>query len=159
MTGHLREPGATPRWQMRLERRRRLPRPGIGPMLVLFVFAGVVLGYELLQSSPLAPADGSERTLCMLRATTGVPCPGCGSTRAVKAAAMLRPGEALRANPMVCLLGAGVLLALGLRLVTGRVIRFVLPAGTWTTISVLFVLMLLLNWWWVLRAHGFTLGG
>lgn len=46
--------------------------------------------------------------LCPFHAVTGLPCPTCGSTRALFAFVAGRPLEALRANPLV---GAGALLS------------------------------------------------
>jgi Protein of unknown function (DUF2752) len=58
---------------------------------------------------PLAPFSPS---LCPLRATTGVPCPFCGMTRAVVAAVHGHVGRSLAFNPggIVVLLVAAVLL-------------------------------------------------
>lgn len=158
MAGTSPESGRGARFQFRLERAPRLPRPGFGPALVIALFGLLVIGFEFLQLALPAPAPGETRTLCMLRSTTGVPCPGCGSTRAVKAAASLEPLAALRANPLIITLLGGTLLVLGLRFLTGRAIRCVLPTSGWTIIAIVFVLLLLLNWWWVLRQHGFLTG-
>ena len=159
MTGTTPGTGRGARFQFRLERAPRLPRPGMGPMLVLALFAIFVIGFECLQFVLPAPAPGEERTLCMLRSTTGVPCPGCGSTRAVKAAASLEPVAALRANPLIISILGGIVLVLALRITTGRAIRCVMPTAGWTIVAIVFVLLLLLNWWWVLRQHGFLLDG
>ncbi len=48
----------------------------------------------------LRPA-GCAVSLCILRNVTGLPCPTCGSTRAVRALAAGRPIEALGHNPLV----------------------------------------------------------
>jgi hypothetical protein len=44
---------------------------------------------------------GCAVSLCILRNVTGLPCPTCGSTRAVRALAAGRPLEALGHNPLV----------------------------------------------------------
>lgn len=41
------------------------------------------------------------RSVCLIRAVTGRPCPGCGMTRAVSSAAHLRFRRALRHNRLV----------------------------------------------------------
>jgi hypothetical protein len=58
---------------------------------------------------PLVPFSP---TLCPLRATTGVPCPFCGMTRAVVAAVHGHVGQSLAFNPagIVIVLFAAVLL-------------------------------------------------
>ena len=43
------------------------------------------------------------RSVCLIRAVTGRPCPGCGMTRAVSYAAHLRFRRALRHNKLVVL--------------------------------------------------------
>ncbi len=64
---------------------------------------GAAIVYPLVPFSP---------TLCPLRATTGVPCPFCGMTRAVVAAVHGHVGQSLSFNPggIVILLLAAVLL-------------------------------------------------
>ncbi len=53
--------------------------------------AGVVRG---------AVALGLPLPFCLLRATTGIPCPGCGCTRSLLAWTHLDPVSALRFNPL-----------------------------------------------------------
>ena len=48
-------------------------------------------------------------TLCLLRATTGIPCPVCGGTTAMVDLGEARPAAAVLASPLV-VLGALVLL-------------------------------------------------
>lgn len=45
--------------------------------------------------------------LCVLREVTGIPCPACGSTRALSALLTGRIGSALAFNPLVTLLAVG----------------------------------------------------
>ncbi len=53
---------------------------------------------------------------CPLRAASGWPCPGCGSTRALLHLAAFRPGEAFDANPLApCVLAGMALYALAPR--------------------------------------------
>ncbi len=72
-------------------------------LLALVVLAGFALKFEL----PVPP--------CPLRATTGVPCPFCGSTRAFSALARLDFFGAVQFNPLVSVAacGAGVVWLLG----------------------------------------------
>lgn len=43
------------------------------------------------------------RSVCLIRAVTGRPCPGCGMTRAISSSAHLRFHRALRYNKFVVL--------------------------------------------------------
>jgi len=66
-----------------------------------------------LATGPVANATGLHRpaTLCLLRATTGVPCPLCGTTTAL---ARLAGGDllgALAANPVTLLAMAAFVVA------------------------------------------------
>ena len=56
---------------------------------------------------------GRPSTVCLLRATTGVPCPLCGGTTAAVQLGHGDLGEALRASPLA-VLGAPVVAALPL---------------------------------------------
>lgn len=150
------EPG--PRLPIRLKRGIRLPRPGWGPLIALLGMILLLAGYEYTQTLLPEPKPGQVRTACTFRSISGVPCPGCGSTRAVKAAARLAPLEALRHNPLIMLVLCGIGLALIFRAVTGYTISGNLGASGWTAVGVLVVVLLMLNWWWVLRQHGFLLG-
>jgi len=85
---------------------------------------GVVLAAVLLLSVFLEPTwVGHQPSLCVVRATTGVPCPGCGLTRSFVATAHGEFGSAFAFHPFGPLLFAAcacALLLLGLRAVTGR---------------------------------------
>lgn len=72
-------------------RRASRARGALAALLGLVLLAEVVIRFQL----PV-PA-------CPLRATTGVPCPFCGSTRAFAALAHLDFATALRLNPFVSL--------------------------------------------------------
>lgn len=146
------------RFPIGLKRATRLPRPGWGPLVALLTVIVLLGGYEYAQALLPEPEPGQVRTACTFRNISGVPCPGCGSTRAVKAAARLAPLEALRHNPLV-MIGLGALgLALLFRAFSGFAIRVELGAAGWTAVAVLVAMLFLLNWWWVLRQHGFLLG-
>jgi hypothetical protein len=76
----------------------RLPGGRWAPLLLVLGLAGgaVLVRYCLQHHVPLP--------FCLLRSTTGVPCPACGSTRSLAAWAHLDPMEAFRFNPLFCLL-------------------------------------------------------
>lgn len=84
---------------------RRQRRPAFTVALTGLGLAGACL---LLAAVHL---PGRPATLCLLRATTGVPCPLCGGTSAAVALGSFDLQSALRANPFVVLIGG--LLAAG----------------------------------------------
>ncbi|MEM1418084.1 MAG: DUF2752 domain-containing protein [Myxococcota bacterium] len=56
----------------------------------------------LVALAALLPALGAlDRPLCVFRAATGLPCPGCGLTRASLALLRLDLGAAWSAHPLV----------------------------------------------------------
>lgn len=70
---------------------------------------------------------------CPLRTLTGIACPGCGMTRALRALLRLDAAEALRMHPLVCLLPAAavwlLLALLGRRLPPKTERRLLLAAA------------------------------
>ena len=136
----------------------RLPRPGWSITLALLLFGAIVGTNEILQGFLPEPEHPHERSACTLHRMTGVPCPGCGSTRAVKAAARFDLLASIRHNPLVSIGLLLVGITLILRAVTGHVLRFELTHTTWVVVAVLVVVLFFANWWWVLRQHGFLLG-
>lgn len=148
-------PPRAPRRGLSIEPATRIPRLHSGTWIAIALYAAILLGWEawLLFAEP--PADGEVRTLCGLRAATGVPCPGCGSTRSVKAALGLDPVAAFVHNPMVFLGGSLLVLALLLRLATGRTLRLHCSTRGWTVVAMVVGGLVLANWAWVLDQHGF----
>ena len=155
MTEQSDDPTSTGRWPFTVEAGTRLPRPG-GPVLLVIGLVVVVLGgFELLKGTLPVVENEAPPSLCLLKRTTGVPCPTCGSTRAVKAAARGDLLQAFDHNPLIFtgLSLCGVVLLI--RLCTGVTIRPQLTSTGWALLGVMFVLLLLANWWWVLRSDGF----
>ena len=68
-------------------------------------FAWVVLAVAVLH-----PAHGTGLPLCWLRATTGIPCPGCGLTRSASCAARGMLDASLAYHPFGVALVAGAAL-------------------------------------------------
>lgn len=155
MTEGADDPTSAGRLPFTVESGTRLPRPG-GPVLLVIGLLAVVLGgFELLKGALPVAENEEPPTLCLLKRTTGVPCPTCGSTRAVKAAAQGDLRQAFEHNPLIftALSLCGVVLLI--RLCTGVTIRLQLTSTGWSLLGVLIILLLFVNWWWVLRGDGF----
>lgn len=84
--------------------------------------------------------------LCGFRALTGLPCPGCGLTRALVCCCHLRFADAAAFHPFGVLLFAGLVAATALR-VTGAERRLRPGAYEWAAGA----LVALLLGWWALR--------
>jgi hypothetical protein len=98
-------------------------------------------------------SDG-QAVLCRFRTWTGVPCPTCGSTRAVMSA--LR-GDLLGAfvfNPLTFIAIAALGVVVAVRAVCGRQVTIRASGREWTGLAVFLLVALGLNWVWVLRVHG-----
>ena len=140
--------------RLRLEPATRLPRMEPAAVIGVLVLGALIIGWELYTARAPAPPEGPPRSLCLVRTATGVPCPGCGGTRAIKSAVTLKPLEALAHNPLLVLGGvvfAGVLL---LRVTTGRAVRLDFTQQGWVVVAVVFGVLVLMNWIWVLHQHG-----
>ena len=69
--------------------------------LVLAGACGLLLALFIIQRRP--PQENRFLPPCLFHKTTGLHCPGCGSTRALHAVLNLRLGEALRKNALLVL--------------------------------------------------------
>jgi hypothetical protein len=82
----------------------RRARPEDAPLAWLCAI-GVASGLALV---PFAPLLARFAPACVLHTMTGVPCPTCGSTRAVLALAALDVPRALSWNPLVTVALVGI---------------------------------------------------
>jgi hypothetical protein len=89
---------------------------------------------------------GSEATLCLFRNATGLPCPTCGSTRAVLAVVDGRLLDAVLLNPLMFV--ATVIGAVWLA--GGRIYSKNRSSPFWIGMGVL----LAVNWAWVIARQG-----
>ena len=105
-------------------------RSGFG----LWALAGLAALAGFLLFHAWVPAPGSQNTVCPLRRLIGLPCPGCGMTRAF---AHLAKGEwsAAASDHLVAFVLAAELgcawLAWGAALARGRSLRLPVPFEGW----------------------------
>lgn len=113
-----------------------------------FLWGAVSLA--LIALSPLASRVAPHLPGCLFKFVTGVPCPGCGSTRATLALTSLDLGGALAWNPLFTVgaigLVAGGFVALGLAL-AGRGVPEL--RATPVPLRVGLALAVVGNWAWV----------
>ncbi|MEZ6234840.1 MAG: DUF2752 domain-containing protein [Phycisphaerales bacterium] len=100
---------------------------------------------------PAASRGQSPTTPCLLRATTGVPCPTCGGTRAVTALVGGDVAGAIAWNPLV--IASLLLLAVWFGLRVGLLRRVVVVRRRWL-VPVVMVALVLANWAYVLATQG-----
>src|SRR5205085_11441752 len=67
--------------------------------------------WAVLGTAVCLPPHGTALSLCWLKATTGVPCPGCGLMRSVSCTAGGMFGDALAYNPFGPIVLAGCMIA------------------------------------------------
>jgi hypothetical protein len=87
---------------------------------------------------------------CLFRRVTGHPCPTCGTTRVVLAAAGGRWGEAVAHNPLIFGLAVAGLMLLAVRLVLRRRIVWITSARSRRVLTFAFVAAVLANWVYLL---------
>jgi hypothetical protein len=92
-------------------------------------------GGAMLGAAAVRPFVGSPGVPCILRSTTGIPCPLCGMTRGVTAAVHGDFARAALMNPgSLLLVAAAVVLALGWRrrsITFPAWLPYALIAGLW----------------------------
>ena len=133
--------------------------PETSPLLrlLLFSFLPLLIGALILVS--LAPGLALNLAHCPLRDITGFPCPTCGGTQTATHVVQGHWWSALQANPMVLLLGVAYVLAAvyaGLATLIPSWRRSLqLTAHEKRTARLLAVLLLFLNWAWLVYRYLF----
>ncbi len=112
------------------------------------IWLALVLAVHLLNK-----ITGQELLLCTLRRITDVPCPTCGSTRAVASIFAGDLAAAFFYNPLVVLMLAGGIVVLTLRIMWRRSIKLVLSRNERIFAWLVFFVLLGLNWWHVIGYH------
>ena len=80
---------------------RRLQLPEDGKSLVLSISLAAIVAAGVCVAAFLDPRSLSWFPKCPFRILTGLDCPGCGTARAIHAAANGRWYEAFRSNPIL----------------------------------------------------------
>jgi hypothetical protein len=113
----------------------------------------LVASWGLLVAASFVLGNVADRAgpTCLLRRTTGIPCPTCGSTRAALAAGRGRLLEAFALNPFIVVAGAVAAVMIALRLVTAQ--RFRLAPRWHRTAWIGLGVALLANWAWVIATQ------
>ena len=118
---------------------------------------GLLSGFSVLVAAWTYPLwEGAVGVPCLLHELTGIPCPTCYGTRALLAAASGYWLTALRFNPLVGLGGIGLFIYLPW--IAGTVVggwpRPRLPQATTVKLARFGVALVLLNWAYLIVAHG-----
>lgn len=118
------------------------------PAIIFAAWLLIVIAAGLIHAR-----TGHDIPLCTFKRVTGYPCATCGGTRTAFALARADLAGAFSLNPLVALfLLAAPFLALVLYLRRRRNSPPI-PAGVRTTLGMLALAALALNWWYVI-AHG-----
>lgn len=97
---------------------------------------------------------GEQATLCLLRRTTGTPCPTCGATRAGLALARMDVAGAIALNPLMTVIYLWVGAWLLTRTVLARRVVVLAPPRARWCLFIAAVLLMGLNWIYILRTQG-----
>ncbi len=125
------------------------------PRLLLLCFFPLLCGLFILVR--LAPDFVLALAHCPLRDCTGLPCPTCGGTLAVTHLVAGHWGHALRSNPLVVITGVAYLALAGFAAAATVVPAWRrglhLSASEKRTARWLAVLLVLLNWAWLMPRY------
>ena len=133
----------------RIERIDKLSAPSPWFVIAYLAWAALIVGVHLVNT-----LTERELIICTLRRITSIPCPTCGSTRAVESALQGDLLTAFSYNPlvMVLLLLGGA--ALALRYLGKRRIVLGLSGRERFVAWLVMLVAVSLNWWHVIVYHG-----
>lgn len=134
---------------MRIERACRwptVPRWAIGIVIAYFSLVGLYVW--------VADATGANpASMCLFRRITGYPCPTCGSTHMILAAARGHLREAAGYNPLMFSLLVLAMVLLVVRIVLRRRIVWITSARSRRLFAATFLMAVLANWLYVLAEY------
>lgn len=127
-------------------------------LLYTLLLAGCFLGYGLIafQMKQATPDNKNQPVICLFKKATGLPCPSCGSTRAVVDLLNGQFWEAIHHNPLgllifIILLVAPVWILIdlifkneSLYIFFNKLIAFI--EQKWVAITL--IILVLINWFW-----------
>ncbi len=131
-------------WQ-RVRRNPGIPRWAV---LLVGLWLALVLGGVAMEQ-----VTGNSVVVCWFRAVTGIPCPTCGSTRALCALARGRIVASVAHNPLVVAVGVLGLGWLAARVGFGRRVKVSLGVQERRAAWLLAAALLLANWAYVVVRH------
>ena len=136
-----------------LERIDKRPRPPQWAVLVVVIWLSVVGSIALLNARTTKEGKPPAAT-CLIKRTTGLPCPTCGSTRIVLQSARGKLLASLLQNPLVfvgMITGCvWVILVYGFK----RLPRIHASAAERKLLWTCLALILIINWAWVIAIDG-----
>ncbi len=97
---------------------------------------------------------GAEIETCPFKALTTLPCPTCGATRSVLAAAHGRIGEAFGFNPLLFIAAVGGLVYMAVRVIFTRKLSLKFTARQRHMMLLAGAILLLANWAYVIAFVG-----
>jgi hypothetical protein len=110
----------------------------------------VALWLAMIALAELVRPQGDQTSLCMFRNVTGVPCPTCGATRMVMAAAEGRFSDALAFNPALAFGLIVMTLWLIIRIGFRRAVVLSLPSGWRVALWITLAAIVMLDWGYVI---------
>jgi len=125
--------------------------------IYFIIISGCLAGYIwLFLNTSTASFQTNDTSICIMKHTTGIPCPSCGSTRSVQAILQGNFSQALHWNPL------GFLLILGLFTLPAWIFYDILTGNTslfrfYTKVETGFkqkkiaipaIALILINWYW-----------
>lgn len=108
----------------------------------------VVIAWLLLFFLGFFLSELSEHALplCMMKLVAGIPCPVCGSMRALESLSRFEIIAAFRSNPLIVLFGFVTLVILVLRLLTGQTVRFEASNRQKLAAGIIVLVLFVANW-------------